>query len=302
LVRPIDPEELGLLIALAYPDRMAARRGGGDGNYRLVNGRGAEIDPLDPLSRHPFLAIADLDGPARGARIRLAAPLSLERIDQLFGAEITSQSAVVWNSRDEAVNARTRRVLGQLVLEDRAQSMPPAELVQQAMIDGVRQMGLSVLNWTQQALQWRARLCAVARHMPEAAWPDVGDEALLAALEIWLGPDLGRATRRAHLKEIDLLAALERLLEYNQRRQLDRLAPNHLIVPTGSSIAVDYTNGEAPVLAVRLQEMFGLGDSTTDLQRPRGCCFTPSVAGRSPGPDHRRPGRLLEIKLCRGKG
>lgn len=258
LVRPIDPHDLGLLIALAYPDRVAARRGGAEGSFRLANGRGAQMDTADPLSRQPYLSIADLDGPARGAKIRLAAPISLAQIDQLFGPAIVTKTEITWNSRDEAVNARIRRVLGELVLEDRAQISPPADQVLAAMIDGIRQMGLGALDWTTPALQWRARLALVAGHMPEGSWPDISDEALLADLDHWLGPDLGRATRRAHLKEINISAALSRLLDFGQQRRLDQLAPTHLIVPTGSSIALDYTMGELPVLAVRLQEMFGL--------------------------------------------
>ncbi len=259
LEQPIDHDAVGQLISLAYPDRIAARRGGIDGGFRLVNGRGAEIDAADPLSRCDYLAIADLDGPARGARIRLAAPISLGAIETLFGDQISTVETIAWRPREEAVIGRISRQLGQLVLEDRPATDLSREKLLVAMMDGIRQMGLGVLPWDGPAEQLRARLALVGRMFPDSRWPDLSDEALMESLEDWLGPDLAGKTRRAHLKDIDMLAALSRLLDHAQRRQLDRLAPSHWTVPTGSQIALDYTHGPQPILAVRLQEMFGQG-------------------------------------------
>jgi ATP-dependent helicase HrpB len=260
LDHPISPEDVGLLIALAYPDRIAVNRASGDGSFRLTNGRGAVIDTLDALSSAPYLAIADLDGPARGAKIRLAAPVSLEILERLYAGQIVDETITVWNPREEAVNARRIRRLGQAVLEDRPDQKPDPAAQVQALIAGIRSLGLSCLPFDHAADQIRARAQLLARVDPVGGWPDMSDAALLDSLEIWLAPDLIGRTRRAHLKDVHMDRALARLFPYPLDRNLERLAPTHLTVPTGSQIALDYT-GEAPVLAVRLQEVFGQKDT-----------------------------------------
>jgi ATP-dependent helicase HrpB len=257
----IDPLDVGTLIALAYPDRVAAKRGGSQTSFRLVNGRGAEIDSLDSLARLDFLAIADLDGPARGAKIRLAAPLSLERIEDLFGPSIETRRTCEWDSRQEAVTSRIQRRLGQLVLEDRPDQAADPEDLRAAMIAGIRAMGLAALPWEPRATQLVARARLAAHHAPDADVPDLSEPALISGLEDWLGPDLEGRTRRTHLKDIDLAQALKRLFTYGQMRALDRLAPIDWQAPTGSTITLDYAQGDLPVLAVRLQEVFGLSDT-----------------------------------------
>ncbi len=257
----IDPLDVGILIALAYPDRVAARRAGSQTSFRLVNGRGAEIDTSDSLARCDFLAIADLDGPARGAKIRLAAPLSLEKIDDLFGPSIETRRTCQWDSRQEAVTSRIQRRLSQLVLEDRPDQAADPDDVRAALMAGIRAMGLEVLPWEPRATQLVARARLVARHAPDADVPDLSAPALISGLEDWLGPDLDGRTRRSHLKDIDLAQALKRLFNYGQMRVLDRLAPEDWQAPTGSTITLDYTQGDLPVLAVRLQEVFGLSDT-----------------------------------------
>jgi ATP-dependent helicase HrpB len=256
LNHPISPEDVGLLIALAYPDRIGVNRGVGDGSFRLTNGRGAVLDILDPLSAAPYLAIADLDGPARGAKIRLAAPISLDVLERLYPDKIVDETITIWNPREEAVNARRIRRLGQAVIEDRPDQKPDPTAQVQALISGIRTLGLSCLPYDHTADQRRARAQLLARVDPDSGWPDMSDTALLESLETWLGPDLIGRTRRAHLKDINMDRALARLFAYPLDRNLDRLAPTHLTVPTGSQIALDYT-GDEPVLAVRLQEVFG---------------------------------------------
>ncbi|HKT18803.1 MAG TPA: ATP-dependent helicase HrpB [Stellaceae bacterium] len=262
---PIDPEETGRVLAAAYPDRLAQARGA-PGQFRLSGGGAAELPASDALAREEFLAIADLDGARTTARIFLAAPLSRAAIDEDFTADIETTELVEWSHGEEAVLARRRRMLGALILEDKPLRDPPQERVLAALCQGIRELGLGVLPWTREAEGLRQRVRFLARIEPEAGWPDWSDEALLKGLGDGLGPYLSGVTRRAQLAACDLAAALSAQLSFAQHRALDEKAPTHVTVPSGSRIAVDYAAGEAPVLAVKLQEMFG-------------ATATPTVAG-----------------------
>ena len=255
-------EQAGLLLAFAYPDRIALSRGGNGLQYRLSNGRGAFFPQPEPLATQAALAVAELDGNKREARIFLAAPLPVSEIERHFAGQIVSRDSIGWDPREEAVAARRRRLLGALVLEDTRLPDPPAEAVQAALLDGIRSIGLACLPWTDAARSWQARV-AFLRRVDGEAWPDLSDEALLDGLETWLGPWLQGMSRRSHLSRLDLMAALEAMLPWESRKALDALAPTHVVVPSGSRIPIDYRSGEAPVLAVRLQEMFGLADTPT---------------------------------------
>ena len=146
----------------------------------------------------------------------------------------------------------------QKAVEATRQARPDPEAVREALCEGIRRAGLSCLPWTPEAEQWRARVSLLRRNEgPESAWPDVSDETLMVRLGEWLGPSLDGMMRLDHLARLDLPAALRRLLSWKQQQDLERLAPTHLTVPTGSRIRLDYSAGERPVLAVRLQEMFG---------------------------------------------
>jgi len=248
---------VGALVAMAYPGRVAQRRGGA-GQYRLANGRGAMLAPEDPLAREEFLAIADLDDSGRDARVFVAAPLSRAEIEELFGARIESIEEVGWDERTESVIASRRIRLGALILEETRLEAVSAEARVEAMIEGIRAIGLDALPWTPALRGFQARNLFLRRLDP--TWPDFSDTALLGDLETWLGPYLGGASRRAHLARIDLAAALEARLDWQQRKKLDTLAPTHLEVPSGSRIALDYAS-DPPVLAVKLQEMFGQVDT-----------------------------------------
>ncbi len=247
------PMSVGALVALAYPGRVAQRRGG-QGQYRLVNGRGAALAPEDPLSREPYLAIADLDDAGRDARVFLAAPIDRVEIETLFADRIETGEDIVWDERAEAVAAARRVKLGALVLEETKSESSSAEARVAAMIAGVRAMGLDALPWTPGLRSFQARNRFLHRHDP--AWPDFSDGALLADLETWLAPFLGNASRRAHLARVDLAAALGARLDWAQQKKLESMAPTHVEVPSGSRIALDY-DSDPPVLAVKLQEMFG---------------------------------------------
>ena len=253
----------GQVLALAYPDRLAQRRGGA-GQFRLSNGRGAMLPPHDPLAAEDFLAVGSLDGDAREARIFLAAPIALAEIEEDFAGAIETRDQLGWNARTEIVEAKRERRLWSLVLEEKPLKKPAPDQVAAAMIEGIRAMGLEALPWTGNARNLQARV-AFLRRIGDGRhdWPDLGDVALLASLEEWLAPYLSGMTRRAHLANLDLMDALLSRLDWRQRQALDDLAPTHLTVPSGSRVPLDYQSGEVPVLAVRLQEMFGATDTPT---------------------------------------
>ena len=256
-----DRSAIGAVVALAYPDRLAQRRGG-PGQYRLSNGKGARLAETDPLAREDFLAIAALDGDRREARIFLAAPLTLAEIEADFEAAIETVETIAWNPRSETVEAKRERRLWSLVLEERALATPSGDAVVAALVDGIRAMGLAALPWTPDIESFRQRVAFLRVAEREGgAWPDLGDTALLASLETWLAPFLAGVTRRAHLARLDLKVALEAQLDWKLKKRLDEAAPTHIAVPSGSRIALDYSDPAAPVLAVRLQEMFGAVDT-----------------------------------------
>ncbi|MEO5374742.1 MAG: ATP-dependent helicase HrpB, partial [Alphaproteobacteria bacterium] len=252
---------LGLLVALAYPDRIAQRRPGGEGQFRLAGGGGAVLHPTEPLAAADWLAVADLDGARRDARIHLAAPLTVADLEEGFADRFVSEAFVRWEPREEAVLARRRLRLDELVLRDEPLRDPDPALLTAAMVEGVRTLGLAALPWSPEAQSLRARIAFLRVAEGEADWPDLSDAALLAGLDAWLAPHLAGLTRRAHLKGLDLAAILRDALPWPKRQALDALAPTHVTVPSGSRIPIDYADPTAPVLAVRLQEMFGATDT-----------------------------------------
>jgi ATP-dependent helicase HrpB len=257
---PEEPEAAGLLLAFAYPDRIGRARGEG-GRYLLSGGRGAALPGPSALARAEYLVVAALDAGEREARIQLAAPLALPLLLRHFGALVEESTRVEWDPRSESVAARRLRRLGQLVLEDEPLRNAGARATE-AMLAGVRALGLRCLPWTRELEQWRTRVAFARAHDPRGAagWPDLSDAALLDGLEAWLAPWIEGVTRRDQLARVDLRGALHALLDWDAQRRLDALAPTHLAVPSGSRIAIDYSGG-VPTLAVRLQEVFGLAES-----------------------------------------
>ncbi len=260
-------EQVGPLLALAYPDRIAQRQPGTEARYLLTNGRGALFIHPDPLASEPYLVIADLDAGSQWARIDLAAPISREDIEDLYTNQIITAEVVDWDEQTASVRASRQRRLGSLVLSEQALSKPDPALVIGALMNGVRRAGVETLAWTPELQQWRARVAFLKRiDGPDSSWPDLSDPALLQSLEGWLGPYLNGMTTLERVQRVNLTQPLQSLLTWEQKRDLDRLAPTHLTVPSGSNIRIDYDKADLPVLAVRLQEMFG-------------CKETPRVAG-----------------------
>ena len=256
-------DAVGKLLALAYPDRIAERRG--VGRFRLSGGGGAILEATESLAGEEFLAVADLGGGSGGssgdARIYLAAPVMRADLEDVFSTVITEQDEVTWVKREGAVTALRQRRFGAMVLSAKVLHKPDTQLVEAAMATGVRELGLNVLPWTPKlrALQHRAALLGKA--FPEDQWPDLSDPALMHNLESWLGPYLSGMSRRAHLGRVDLDGALRALLPWQMSSRLDDLAPTHIVVPSGSRIAVDYETDGGPALHVKLQEVFGLADT-----------------------------------------
>ncbi len=260
--RQAGMHQTGLLLALAYPDRIAQRQPGREPRYLMANGRGALFANPDPLAAEPYLVIADLDAGSQWARIDLAAPVDLADVEALYAGHISQTEAVAWDEKTEAVRASRRRQLGSLVLSEQALSKPDSSVMVTALLQGVRQAGIAALAWTPELQQWRARVQFLRRiEGTESRWPDLSDETLLRTLDGWLGPYLEGLTTLERVKRLDLSQPLHALLTWEQQRQLDRKAPTHLTVPSGSHVRLEYDGGDLPVLAVRLQEMFGCKDT-----------------------------------------
>ncbi len=255
-------DRLGVLLAYAYPDRIARRQPGKGNRYRLANGRGACFPESDLLATEEYLVIAELDGATEWARIFLAAPLSLEDLETFCRDQIQVVDFISWDELGQRVLARRQRKLGELVLDDQPLRGADSSQILAALLYGIRQVGLGCLPWTPELRQWQARILSLRRALgSDAGWPDVSDAALLDQLDTWLVPFLDRLTRLDQVLRIDLAGALHGLLTWEQQRNLDRLAPTHLTVPSGSRLRVDYQTEAHPVLAVRLQEMFGCRDT-----------------------------------------
>jgi len=256
-----DATLIGLLAALAYPDRIARRREGSTDRYQLANSRGARLKPGDPLMNQDWLAVAHLDAGVSEGRIWLAAPVNPADLATHLAARLSTVAEVYWDERQAAVIARQEQRLGALALHSTLLTEVEPEARRQAMLMGVRQMGLDCLPWTPELRDWQARVLSLRCWLPDEEWPDVSDAWLMEHLADWLEPWLEGVSRREHLARLNLTTALHSRLDHRQRMRLEELAPTHLSVPSGSRIRLRYLPGESPVLAVKLQELFGMADT-----------------------------------------
>ena len=261
-----DPEPsrwLGALLALAYPDRVARQRRPGGAEYRLANGRAAQFAEPDALMKHAWLVVADLGSRQgqREERIYLAAELDPALFDGPLAEQVSQQEVLDWDEREGVLRAERQRRVGELVLD--SQPLPGLDEAARAraLLALVRRKGLALLPWTPELRQWQARIALLRgldlQQQGASDWPDLSDAALLAGLEDWLQPWLGKVSRLSHFASLDLAGILAGLLPWPLPQQLETLAPKTLEVPSGSRIALDYSE-QPPVLAVRLQELFGL--------------------------------------------
>ena len=255
-----DIEACGLLTAFAYPDRIAQRMDGQSGRFRLHNGQVAELPNPQLLSDTDFLVAAHVDGRRQTNRMFLAAPISEADIVDYFGDQIEPTTDVAWDADAHLVRARRRDELGALVLKDGPIENPDPTAMAEAMTEGVRKEGLDLLPWTDHARQLQHRIQFLHHHLGDD-WPDVRDEALLDTLADWLLPHVYDMKRADDLQRLNLSNILRDRLSYDQRDKLESWAPTHIEVPSGFDRSIDYSDPETPVLAVRLQELFGLTET-----------------------------------------
>jgi ATP-dependent helicase HrpB len=247
----------GVLLALAYPDRIAQKRGS-LGRFRLASGAGAVLPAHDALAKQDYVAIGLLDGTQVDVKVQLAAQISRAEIDTHFNDLIIETSGVFWDTKANCVNASRALKLGALVLEERPLATPEPDAVQTAMAQGVAAMGLSVLPWCDAATQFRDRICFLRRMMPDAGWSDFSDDYLLSTVQDWLQPFLSGMSRKSHLSTLDMQMILRSMVPFELLSRIEKLAPSRMEVPGGGHYKINYEGEGDPVLSVRLQEMFGL--------------------------------------------
>jgi ATP-dependent helicase HrpB len=253
--------QLGPLLALAYPERIAKARGR-PGEYLLANGRGAVMEAHERLAREPFLAVAELAGGAASARIVAAAALGPADIEAIAAERIVETDELAFDRAARALRARAIRRLGAITLAERPLAAPATEDAARALARGIASLGVDALPWSKALTQWRERVMFLRRAEGEE-WPDLSDTVLAASIEDWLAPHLVGKTALSDLAPEELAETFEALLPWDLQRRLEAEAPSHVEVPTGSRIPVDYGAEEGPVLAVRVQELFGLATHPT---------------------------------------
>ena len=247
----------GVILALAYPDRLAQRRGG-HGRFRMASGAGGVVAEHDALAKKDFIAIALLDSGGADARVQLAAEISEAEIENHFAHLITTRADVFWDAKAHAVSAASIKRLGALVLEEKPLKDAPPDEIAAAMLEGVAQLGLGSLPWNDASTMFRARISFLRRVMPDAGFPDLGDAGLKATLADWLLPYLSGISRKSHLERLDMLAIMRSLVPHELSSRVEKLAPTRMEVPGGGHYQIDYAVEGDPTLRVRLQEMFGL--------------------------------------------
>ncbi len=249
----------GVMLALAFPDRVARNRG--NGSFVLANGRGAAVDLTSALARAPYIAVAELTGTAASGRILLAAPITLPDIELRFADQIEIADEISFDRAAMALRARRKRTLHAITLSEAPLALSPSAETARVLADGLVAAGLDKLPWSKPLQQWRGRVMFLRKAEHEASqspWPDLSDDALAAQREAWLMPALHDKTSLKELSAGDLSDALMTLLPWELRARLEREAPTHFEAPTGTMLAIDYEAEQGPTIAVRLQELFGL--------------------------------------------
>ena len=257
----VEPGSFGILLAFAYPDRIAAKRPDRPGSYKLSNGTIASLPPGSLLAREAFLVVADVDAKAAEGKIYLASPVKQQELETAFADEIVIGREVVWDAEAKGVRSRQLRKLGAVILAEQPLE-PEGDEITQALLEGIRRTGLRCLPWTTEAERFRERSQWARRNATSASeFPDLSDESLMGSLEDWLAPFLGGMWKVQQLQKLDLEKMLHSRFSTQQLRQLDRVAPSHLQVPSGSRIALDYAQSDHATLSVKLQELFGLTET-----------------------------------------
>jgi ATP-dependent helicase HrpB len=249
----------GMMLALAFPDRVARNRG--NGSFVLANGRGAAVDPASALARAPYIAVAELTGTAAQGRILLAVKITLEDIERHFADQIETSDEVTFDRTAMALRARRKRALHAITLSEAPLALSPSADTARVLADGLIAAGVDRLPWSKPSKQWRDRVMFLRKAEADplqSVWPDLSDDALAAQREAWLVPALYDKVSLKDFSATDLSEALMTLLPWELRARLEREAPTHFEAPTGTMLAIDYEAEQGPTIAVRLQELFGL--------------------------------------------
>jgi ATP-dependent helicase HrpB len=244
------------MLAFAFPDRVARNRG--NGSFVLANGRGAAVDQASALARAPYIAVAELTGTAAQGRILLAAPIAPADIELHFAEEIETSDEISFDRGAMALRARRKRTLHAITLSEAPLALSPSAETARVLADGLIAAGVDKLPWSKPLKQWRDRVMFL-RAAEGDPWPDLSDDALAAQREAWLVPALYDKTSLREFSAGDLSEAFMTLLPWELRARLEREAPTHFEAPTGTLLAIDYDAEQGPTIAVRLQELFGLG-------------------------------------------
>ncbi len=255
------PVSTAALLALAFPDRIAKARGP-RGTFLLANGRAAIADAASPLADAPFVVVAEMTGIAASARILLAARLDERDLEAIAGPRIETRLETQFDPASAALRSRAERRLGAIVLASEPRSVPPDETAAVALAEGIARLGIARLPWTRAQIQLRDRAAFVRKALPEAeraVWPDLSEAALAATVTQWLAPFLVGATRLADIGADHLGNALDALLPWSLKQKIEADAPTHFEAPTGNRFAIDYESEGAPIVAIRVQELYGLG-------------------------------------------
>ena len=271
----VDEQLSGVLLAYAYPDRIARQRSDNDSRYLMSNGKGASIP--QHLQRHlyDYLVIANLDAKQRESTIYLAAEITAEQIQYYFSDDIQISEETTWNETLQRVEVKRVSYIGKLIIQQDTAHDSDKDAVKQCLIDAIKKSGLSVFHWTQQANGLVQRInfineninnnADLEKQLADIKLPDFTESALLASLTEWLLPQLGDENSFKQCYKLDLYKLLRNMLSWEQMQVIERLAPEKVTVPSGSAITVDYSDPTTPVLAVRLQEVFGLNETPTLL-------------------------------------
>lgn len=255
-----DPYVSGLLLAYAFPERIAFARPGNNSLFQLANGKFAQFSHKDELAHEPWLAVAHIDAREGTGKIFMAAPLNPRDLKDM----VKEVDTIHWDTQKDELIAKCELKIGQIILKSSPIFKPSQELITQAICDVVTKSGDQLLHFSDDFLAWQNRMICVKKWTSSPTWPDVQTANLLDTCEVWLAPYLLQIKKKEDLKKLDLLSILSSQLDYEQQKQLELIAPKTIRVPSGSEITIQYpTDNSAPFIAVRLQELFGLKESPT---------------------------------------
>ncbi len=257
----VRTDRCGVVLALAYPDRVAVRRNQ-PGQFQLRTGSSAWTPPTDPLANERFVVAADLDGKRDNARIRIGAALDVNDVISSLADQIERRESLVWDKQRNDLVQRVETRLGGMLLDEQIRSAEPGEATTAALVERVRTTRLAALHWSPSAVLLRARVAFLRHHIGGETWPDWSDAALIASLDEWLAPYLVGAAGAADLAALDTSMLLSAQLDWDTTSQLSDLAPTHLDTPAGRTALIDYSR-DVPTASVRVQDLFGIGEHPT---------------------------------------